>query len=137
MAELAAAEQRLECLQDAHFVRGELGETTYQRLRTRLERDLAVLQERVERSWRASVALVPDPRRVWDEGDLAQRRELVRSVVERVVLLPARPGYNRFDPSKVQTDIPLLKLLEASESLELTKAGRQAYEAERQASWES
>ncbi len=48
-----------------------------------------------------------DPRQWWAEADFAQRRELVRLIVERVHVMPARRGA-RFDPSRVGLEIPLL-----------------------------
>lgn len=42
-----------------------------------------------------------DPRRLWSEADFGQRRALVRLIVERGEVMPARRG-ERFDPSRVR-----------------------------------
>jgi hypothetical protein len=44
---------------------------------------------------------------LWAEADFAQRRELVRLIVERVTVMPARRGA-RFDASRVRIDVPVL-----------------------------
>ena len=44
---------------------------------------------------------------LWADADFGQRRELIRLVVECVRVMPARRGA-RFDPARVQLDIPLL-----------------------------
>ncbi len=57
-----------------------------------------------------SIVLDSEPRRLWKEADFGQRRELVRLVVERVRVMPARRGA-RFDPARVWLDIPLLHVV--------------------------
>ncbi len=60
-----------------------------------------------DRESKQRIVLHPDPGRLWAEADFGQRRELVRLVVERVRVMPARRGA-RFDPARVQLDIPLV-----------------------------
>ena len=128
LAELAAAEGRLQVLDDDYYLRGTLPEGRYRAVRAKLEREVERLQGLAEAATRRRVVLHPDPRRLWEEGDLHQRRELTRLVVSKVVLLPAVRGLNRFDPTRVVTYGPLLRLLEVGEArwLEMTEEEREA-----------
>jgi hypothetical protein len=65
------------------------------------------LHAQVDRESKQRIVLHPGPRRLWTERDFGQRRDLVRLVVERVRVMPARRGA-RFDPGRVRLDIPLL-----------------------------
>lgn len=107
LAELGAAQGRLQTLDDDYYVRGVLALRRYRSVRTRLERELERLHARVDAASRQRVLLHPDPQQLWDSADLAQRRDLVRLVVRRVVVMPARRGA-RFDPSRVRVEIPAL-----------------------------
>ena len=136
LAELAATESRLHVLDDDYYLRGTLPESRYRVIRSKLEREVDRLRALADAATRRRVLLHPDPRRLWAEGDLHQRRELVRLIVTRVVLLPARRGLNRFDPTKVVTHGPLLRLLEVGEERwaamteEEREAARLSYRAE-------
>jgi len=107
LAELGAAQGRLQTLDDDYYVHGVLAVRRYRFLRTRLEREVERLHARVDAASRQRVLLHPDPQQLWDGADLAQRRDLVRVVVRRVVVMPARRGA-RFDPSRVRVEIPAL-----------------------------
>jgi hypothetical protein len=37
----------------------------------------------------------------WDSLDLSQQHAIVANVVDKVIVGPARPGYNRFDESRL------------------------------------
>lgn len=39
---------------------------------------------------------------VWEAADLDRRRAILPHVIERIVILPAKRGYNRFDPGRVE-----------------------------------
>lgn len=70
-----------------------------------MEREVERLHALVDAASRKRIVLHPDPRLVWSDADLGQRRELVRLLVERVDVMPARRGA-RFDPSRVRLTIP-------------------------------
>ena len=109
LAELGSAQSRLQTLDDDHYVRGVLAAGRYRSIRTRLEREVERLHARVDGASKRRVVLHPDPKQLWAEADFGQRRELVRLIVERVTVMPARRGA-RFDPSRVRIDVPLLAL---------------------------
>jgi hypothetical protein len=110
LAELGSAQGRLQTLDDDYYVSGALTVHRYRSIRTRLEREVERLHGIVERASKQRIVLHPDPRQLWAEADFRQRRELLRLIVERVDVLPARRGA-RFDPSRVRLDIPLLRAL--------------------------
>lgn len=109
LAELGSAQRRLQTLDDDYYVHGRLPVRRYRSVRTRLEREVERLHARVDAASRHRILLHPDPKHLWNSGDLAQRRDLVRLVVRRVVVMPARRGA-RFDPSRVRMEIPALDL---------------------------
>ncbi len=100
----------MQTLDDDFYVRGAIGERRYRSIRTRLEREVERLYTQVDRESMQRIVLYPDPRRLWAEADFGHRRELVRLVVECVRVMPARRGA-RFDPARVQLDIPLLNVV--------------------------
>ena len=110
LAELGSAQGRLQTLDDDYYVSGALTVHRYRSIRTRLEREVERLHGIVDRASKQRIILHPDPTQLWAEADFRQRRELLRLIVERVVVLPARRGA-RFDPSRVRLDIPLLRAL--------------------------
>ncbi len=109
LAELGSAQSRLQTLDDDYYVRGVVAARRYRSIRTRLEREVERLHALVDRASKQRVVLHPDPRQLWAEADIGQRREIVRLIVERVTVLPARRGA-RFDPARVRVDIPVLDL---------------------------
>ncbi len=78
----------------------------YRSIRTRLEREVERLHGILDRASKQRVILHPDPRLLWAEAHLRQRRELLWLIVERVDVMPARRGA-RFDPSRLRLEIPL------------------------------
>ncbi len=110
LAALGSAQNRMQTLDDDFYVRGAIGQRRYRSIRTRLEREVERLHTQVDRESKQRIVLHPDPRRLWAEADFGQRRELVRLVVERVRVMPARRGA-RFDPARVRLDIPLLHVV--------------------------
>ena len=109
LSELGSAQSRLQTLDDDYYVRGVLAAPRYRSLRTRLEREVERLHARIDRASKRRIVLHPDPKQLWAEADFGQRQELVRLIVERVIVMPARRGA-RFDPSRVRLEIPLLTL---------------------------
>lgn len=105
LAELGSAQSRLQTLDDDYYVRGALSLRRYRSIRTRLEREVERLHGIVDRASKQRVILHPDPRLLWAEADFRQRRELLRLIVERVDVMPARRGA-RFDASRVRLEIP-------------------------------
>jgi DNA invertase Pin-like site-specific DNA recombinase len=110
LAALGSAQSRMEILDDEYYVRGAVGHRRYRSIRTRLEREVERLHSQVDRESKQRIVLHPDPRRLWTDADFGQRRELVRLVIKRVRVMPARRGA-RFDPARVQLDIPLLDVV--------------------------
>ncbi len=113
LAALGSAQRRLQSLDDEYYVRGAMGQRRYRSIRARLEREVERLHAQVDRESKQRIVLHPDPRRLWNEADFGQRRELVRLVVERVRVMPARRGA-RFDPARVRLDIPLINVVASS-----------------------
>ena len=106
LAELGSAQSRLQTLDNDYYVRGVLGVRRYGSIRVRLEREVERLHALVDGASRQRLVLHPDPRALWWHADFGQRRELVRLIVERVDVMPARRGA-RFDPSRLTLSIPL------------------------------
>lgn len=105
--ELQRLDERLERLKTDHHVDGLLDRDDYMRMRAELERRIDEVSAQVaEQSGARVVRALPAGegalRAAWDDGDLAWRRELVGLVVEKVVIHPARRGFNRFDPSCIE-----------------------------------
>ncbi len=113
LAALGSAQSRMQTLDDDFYVLGAIGERRYRSIRTRLEREVERLHTQVDRESKQRIVLHPDPECLWAEADFGQRRELVRLVVERVRVMPARRGA-RFDPARVRLDIPLLVVVASS-----------------------
>ena len=106
LAELGSAQSRLQTLDDDYYVRGVLPLRRYRSIRVRLERQIERLHALVDGASRQRIVLHHDPRRLWSSADFGQRRELVRLIIERADVMPARKGA-RFDPSRVRLTIPL------------------------------
>ena len=104
LADLGKAQLRLQRLDDDFYVRGVLAEGRYRSIRTKLEREIDRLNVLAEAATKQRIVLHRDPRAFWAEADFQQRRELVRLVVERVIVAPGRPGVGRFDPYRVQIE---------------------------------
>lgn len=107
LADLGSAHSRLQTPDDDddYYVVGALSLRRYRSIRARLEREVDRLHALVDGASRQRIVLHPDPRRPWAGADFGQRRELVRVIVERVDVMPARAGA-RFDPSRVRLTIP-------------------------------
>jgi hypothetical protein len=105
LAELAAAQTRLQGLDDDFYLRGSLPEGRYRSIRAKLEREIDRLHASADAATKRRIALDPDPRAFWAAADFQQRRQLVRLVVERVEIMPGRPGIGRFDPTRVRIDL--------------------------------
>ena len=104
LADLGNAQLRLQRLDDDYYVRGLLAEGRYRSIRTKLEHEIDRLHVLADAATKQRIVLHPDPRAFWAEADFQQRRELVRLVVERVIVTPGRPGVGRFDPARVQIE---------------------------------
>ena len=105
LAVLGSAQTRLQTLDDDYYVRGVLAVRRYRAIRVRLEREVERLHATVDGASRQRIVLHADPRRLWSEADFGQQRELVRLIVDRVDVMPARRGA-RFDASRVRISIP-------------------------------
>jgi len=107
LAALGSAPSRMQTLDDEFYVNGAIGQRRCRSIRTKPEREVERLHAQVDRESKQRIVLHPDPRRLWAEADFGQRRELVRLVVKRIRVMPARRGA-RFDPARVRLDIALL-----------------------------
>ena len=104
LSDLGAAQGRMQYLDDDFYVRGVLPEGRYRSIRAKLEREIDRLHALADTATKQRIVLHPDPRAFWAGADFQQRRELVRLVVDRVTVGPARPGVGRFDPSRVRVE---------------------------------
>ena len=105
LANLGSAQTRLQTLDDDYYVVGALPLRKYRSMRTRLEREVERLHALVDAASRQRIVLHPDPRRLWSGADFGRRREMVRLIVERVDVTPARKG-SRFEPSRLRLTVP-------------------------------
>ena len=102
LADLAAAQGRLQALDDDFYVHGGLAEGRYRSIRVKLEREIDRLHALADAATKERSVLHPDPWALWAEADFPQRRELVRLVVQRIIVMPALAGVGRFDSSRVR-----------------------------------
>jgi site-specific DNA recombinase len=105
--ELQMLNVRVDALERAHFVDGELSAGRYRSLRAELERRHDGLQSRLASRTRSGRALrLPSSRaaleRWWDDADIEHRRALLELVLERVDIKPAVKGRRPFDPDRVR-----------------------------------
>jgi hypothetical protein len=90
LADLGAAQTRLQALDDDFYVRGVLAEGRYRSIRVKLEREIDRLHAVVDAGTKQRIVVHPDPRAFWAEADFQQRRDLVRLMIERVKVMPGR-----------------------------------------------
>ncbi|MDQ3641713.1 MAG: recombinase family protein [Actinomycetota bacterium] len=109
LADLGAAQRRLQALDDDFYVRGVLAEGRYRSIRVKLEREIDRLHAMVDAGTKQRIVLHPDPRAFWAAADFQQRRELVRLMVERVEVMPGRSALRRFDASRVRIHVSTLQ----------------------------
>jgi len=105
LADLGAAQSRLQGLDDDFYVRGALAEGRYKSIRVKLEREIDRLHVMVEGATKQRIVLHADPRAFWGEADFQQRRDLVRLMVQRVEVMPGNPAVRRFDASRVRIEV--------------------------------
>jgi hypothetical protein len=98
LADLAAAQTRLQSLDDDYYVRGALAEGRYRSVKAKLEREIDRLHASADAATKRRVALDPDPRASWAVADFQRRRELVRLVVERVRSCPDDQAWGALTP---------------------------------------
>lgn len=107
MPNLGSAQSRLHALDDDYYVHGALPQSRYRSVKAKLEREIDRLRQLVDDATKQRVVLHADPRAYWASADIVQRRELVRLLVQRVTIVPARRGMPRFDPSRVDIELRL------------------------------
>jgi hypothetical protein len=123
LADLGAARSRLQRLDDDFYVRGSLPEGRYRSIRVRLDREIDRLHVLADVATKRRIALHLDPAAFWAETAFQQQGEVVHLVLERVDVMPGRPGVGRFDPSRVRMRVGrLLESLSVSERV--LRAGR-------------
>jgi hypothetical protein len=105
LADLGAAQSRLQALDDDFYVRGVLGEGRYRSIRVKLEREIDRLHGLVDAGTKQCIVLHPDARAFWTEADFGQRRDLVRLMIQRVEVMPARSALRRFDASRIRLQV--------------------------------
>lgn len=127
LAGLGAAQTRLQALDDDFYVRGVLAERRYRSIRVKLEREIDRLHAVIDAGTKQRIVLHPDPRAFWAEADFGQRRDLVRLMIQRVVM-PGRPGLRRFDAPRVRIQVSTLqpRTLPACAAERESTTGRQA-----------
>ncbi|MGH9896495.1 MAG: zinc ribbon domain-containing protein, partial [bacterium] len=107
MAKIHRIEVRLEELAQDHYVEELISKSEYLAARQGLEHRLEEARRELRRASRSDVlSTLPSAegliRQAWEDGDLAWRRNLLATVLERVVLNRAAvPGWNFFDPERV------------------------------------
>ncbi|MCA1708935.1 MAG: recombinase family protein, partial [Actinobacteria bacterium] len=114
LADLGAAQSRLQALDDDFYVRGVLVEGRYRAIRVKLEREIDRLHAVVDAGTKQRIVLHPNPRAFWADADFQQRRDLVRLMIQRVDVIPGRPALRRFDASRVQIQVSTLLLVQRS-----------------------
>ena len=107
LADLGAAQSRLQALDDDFYVHGVLAEGRYRSIRVKLEREIDRLHAVVDAGTKHRIRIVlhPDPHAFWAEADFQQRRALVRLMIERVEVMPGRSALRRFDASRVRIEL--------------------------------
>ena len=105
LADLGAAQIRLQGLDDDFYLRGVLAEGRYRSIRGKLEREIDRLHAAVDAETKRRIVLGPYPRAFWADADFQQRRDLVRLMIERVEVMPGRPALRRFDASRVRIEL--------------------------------
>jgi DNA invertase Pin-like site-specific DNA recombinase len=102
--DLAKYRKRVAGLETAHFIEGTLDKKRYGQLRKQLEARISETEDALARRRGQQLHVtIPDGnlRTWWDASSLDDRRVLLRLVVERVNVLPARLGQRTFDPEKI------------------------------------
>ena len=100
-------EDSLEQLARDHYAERLIGRAEYLAARQALEERIEATRSQLRRQQStATIADLPSGgdavRIAWRENDLAWRRALVGTVLERMVLHPAVKGRNFFDPERVE-----------------------------------
>jgi hypothetical protein len=109
LADLGAAQSRLQALDDDFYVRGVLAEGRYRSIRVKLEREIDRLHAVVDVGTTQRIVLHPDPRAFWAEADFQARRDLVRLLIRRVEVMPGRSALRRFDASRLRVQVSTLQ----------------------------
>ncbi len=102
LADLEAAADSLAVMLGS----AQLSQRAYVAATTANEKEQAVVRARLAaQSGRSLLSEVPDTEKGlsewWDAADLLERRALVASIVEKIVIAPAIKGLNRFDDRRV------------------------------------
>jgi len=105
LAALGASQRRLQGLDDDFYVCGMLTDGRYRLIRVKLEREIDRLHALADAATKQRIVLHPDPRGLWAEADMQQRRDLVRLMVGRITVMSGRPAARHFDPSRVRIEI--------------------------------
>lgn len=101
-ARVRAAEASLEQLARDHYADRIIGRAEYLAARDALEKRLDADRATLSAAAGAPAAgLTGRARERWPELTLDQRRALIGTVASRIVVLPGRRGYNRFDPDRL------------------------------------
>jgi DNA invertase Pin-like site-specific DNA recombinase len=105
-AEAERAQARLDELAEM-WAAGEITRSEYLKARASIEKRRTLARKRLAQLNRQA-ALVPfigDAKRVrgeWKVMTLSRQAEIVRALVEYIEVAPGRPGYNRFDPTRLR-----------------------------------
>lgn len=100
-SDIAGLEQRMADLARDHYALNVIGRAEYLAARDALAAQQTVLRERLTVRPRRRHTLPTDLAGAWEHLDHEQRRAVVTDWIDAVVIMPARPGYNRFDPDRI------------------------------------
>jgi len=91
----------------AEYGRGEVSMREWRAAKAPIQQRITEAQKQLQKTARANT-LEPflgrgeELRAQWNALDLSQQHAIVAQVVDHVVVGPGRPGYNRFDPSRLR-----------------------------------
>lgn len=98
--------QRRDDLEE-EAVAGRLAASVFSRLSSRIEADLADLDQRISDAATGpapavlDAARAPDVRAWWANADARARRDVTAGAITRIDISPGRPGAKKFDPERI------------------------------------
>ncbi|MGV3115336.1 recombinase family protein [Corynebacterium freneyi] len=92
---------------EEEMVAGRLAASVFSRLSSRIEADLAALDQRIAAQTTGpspavlDAARAPDARAWWTNADARARRDVTAAFISRIDIRPGRPGAKKFDSERV------------------------------------
>jgi len=104
LASLQSDQTALDQLAKDHYADRLIGRSEYLAARDALERRVGATRKALERNSGAGVlaSISTGIRDAWESRGFDWRRTLIGAVLERVVVRPAKRGYPKFDPDRVE-----------------------------------